>query len=213
MIFVGAFGTKTRLGEIAFAGQRIGEPPRVPAPYRTMPDWVVTYVIDGEGAYRHADGTAEAITAGTVILVPPGVRHWYGTRDGEPWSEIFVVCNGPVFDLVLGSGGGTRLGDGPETVRSGPRRPSPAPSIHRLEAIVRAAESTHADAEHRLLALADWLVDVVSEPAPNRPSAEIEVAARRLLADTSAELDMHDVAVSVGLSYTTFRRRFVAEWG
>lgn len=204
-IYVGAFGTETRLGEITFAGERVEEPPRVPAPYRVMPDWVVAYVTAGRGTYRFADGRTAPIHPGTVILVPPLVRHWYGTPHGAPWTETFVVFKGPLFELLLTSAG--------VDTTDGPRRPHPAPSVHTLGAIVRASESTAAEAEHRLLALADWLIDAIGEATRGRPSTAIEQAARRLAADTSAALDMRAVAASLGLSYTTFRRRFVAEVG
>lgn len=205
-IYIGASGTRTRLGEVTFTGQRIDEPPRVPAPYRVMAEWVVAYITDGQGSYRFADSRTTPVLPGTVILVPPNVRHWYGTRGSAVWTETFVVFKGPLFDLVLGScpsRGGV----------AGPHRPSPAPSPHTLDAVVKATESTVAEAEHRLLALADWLIDAIAEPAGTTPSSVIDEAARHLAADTSAGLDLREVAASVGLSYSTFRRRFVAEMG
>ncbi len=64
-----------------------------------------------------------------------------------------------------------------------------------------------------MLNLADWLLYILRPTGSDHPSTPVDRAARRLAADTAAALDMHDVATGVGLSYTTFRRRFTSEMG
>jgi len=205
LIDVGAPGSPTRLGQVYFCGERVDEPPRVPWPDRVMEHWVLSYVTDGSGTYRSADGRILPVLPGSVIVVPPRVRHWYGTEGGAPWTETFVVFGGPLFDLVIPrSDGGT--GD------DGPRRPTPPPSRHALRAIVHAPQPRAGDAERRLLALADWLVDVVG-PTGGGPSPPVAETARRLAAEPATALDLRQVAADAGLSYTTFRRRFTAEIG
>ncbi|WP_020576511.1 helix-turn-helix transcriptional regulator [Actinopolymorpha alba] len=209
--FTGTSGARTRLGWISFAGEVVDEPPRVSSPYRTMDDWVLSYVSAGNGSYRHADGHTCAVAPGTVILIPPRVRHWYGTPGGRPWTETFVVFNGPLFDLLLPRSGSARR-EGSR--RDGPRTPRPEPSVEALRAIVRTSTAGVVDAEHRLLALAGWLLEAARDnDGSGEPSTAIATAARILADDTAVELDMNDVAASVGLSYATFRRRFAAEIG
>jgi AraC-like DNA-binding protein len=202
-IYAAGAGARTSLGQIVAAGERINEPPRVPAPFRTMEDWVLTYVVEGSGTYHHIDGQRTPIRSGAVILVPPSVPHWYGAPPGGRWTETFAVFTGPLFDLLLATRG---LPDGPRFVE-------PRPPLHELHAVVRATESTPGNAEQRLLNLADWLLYILRPTGPDHPSTPIERAGRRLAADTAATLDMHDVAADVGLSYTTFRRRFTSEMG
>src|SRR5581483_4814502 len=42
--------------------------------------------------------------AGDAILVRPGQPHWYGPDDGKTWSEVFVIFEGPIFDLFFAAG-------------------------------------------------------------------------------------------------------------
>lgn len=202
--FVVGPGAPTPLGTISLAGIRIDAPPIVPTPYRVMDDWVLTYVTAGSGSYRYADGRTVSIRPRTVILIPPKVRHWYGTTGRRPWTETFVVFNGPLFELMLAA----FQTDG----HVGPRQVRSPASLPALRAIARAPSATRGDTEHRLLALADWLVDVTID-RQDHLTAPIGRAARRLAADTSARLDMHEVAAAAGLAYTTFRRRFNSETG
>jgi len=198
---------RTRLGWVSMAGEVVDDRPRVQTPRRTMDDWILSFVIAGSGVYRHADGSTVPVPPGSVTLVPPGVAHWYGTLGTRSWSELFVVFNGPVFDLLAARGVLDTSGSG-----TGPRAPSPVPSATMLRGIVRAPVHSTAAAEHQVMAVADWLLD--ARRADDLASASaLNEAARRLAGDTTASLSLNLLAVSLGLSYDTFRHRFAGEFG
>lgn len=203
--FAPSSGRRTRLGWVSMAGEVVDDLPHVQTPKRTMDDWILSFVIAGSGVYRHADGSTVPLPAGSVTLVPPGVAHWYGTRGTQSWSELFVVFNGPVFDLLAARGvlDGTGVG---------PRTPSPVPSAATLRGIVRASVHTTAAAEHQVMAVADWLLDA-SRADDATSAGALDEAARRLAGDTTASLSLSLLAESLGLSYDTFRHRFGAEFG
>lgn len=196
-------GRRTRLGRLSMAGELVDDVPFVPTPLRVMDGWVLSYVLDGTGLYRHAGGRVEPLTAGTVTLIPPGVHHWYGTEANCRWSEIFTVFDGPLFQF---------LADTDVLTGTGPRHPQPPPTAGSLRAVVRANPRTREDAEHQLMALADWLLDAI-RPAASGPSEPIAEAAQSLAEDVRAQLSMHAVAAASGLPYDAFRRRFRAEMG
>lgn len=187
------------------AGEVVDDAPHVQTPQRTMDDWILSFVVAGSGVYRHADGSTVPLPTGSVTLVPPGVAHWYGTPGTQPWSELFVVFNGPVFDLLAARG----VLDG---TRSGPRTPEPVPSAATLRGIVRASVYTTSAAEHQVMAVADWLLDASYDDDRTAESA-LDEAARRLAGDTTASLGLGVLAESLGLSYDTFRHRFAAQFG
>jgi AraC-like DNA-binding protein/quercetin dioxygenase-like cupin family protein len=203
--FAPASGLRTRLGWVSMAGEVVDDATHVQTPMRTMDAWILSFVIAGSGTYRHADGVSVPLPAGSVTVVPPGVAHWYGTRGTRSWSELFVVFNGPVFDLLADRGVLDSTG-------AGPRTPVPGPSAATLRGIVRASVHTTAAAEHQVMAVADWLLDA-SRGDGSTSAGALDEAARRLAGDTAAELSLSALAESLGLSYDTFRHRFAAEFG
>ena len=193
---------RARLGRLTLAGEVIDATPSVPSPFRTLPSYVLTVVIDGRGRYRHPDGHEQSIAPGTITIVHPGQPHWYGTHGGARWTEIFAVFTGPLFDTLADVG--LLPNDGPRKLRS-------ISSTAVLRTILQAPNQSQLDAEHQLLAIADWLVGTSECQVGLSPA--IAAATERLAADLTAIADLHAVAADVGLPYNTFRRRFTAEVG
>lgn len=193
-------GSPTPLGRIVWSGEVIADEPHVPGPLRRMDSWVLSCVTEGRGLHRDARGVTRPITAGMVTLIAPGTWHWYGTRTGETWSELFAVFDGPLFDLLAQTGVLTdRL----------PERPATPASLALLRSVVVAGPGGRAAADRRLLTLAEWLAEL-SRTTDQGP---LERAAHALANDLEAELDLHVLAERLGLSYDTFRRRFTAAYG
>lgn len=68
--------------------------------YRVLGSWALVLVIDGEGVYRDVRGTEMPLQKGSAVLVFPEVGHHYGPPSGgKPWEEIYIVFEGPVFEL------------------------------------------------------------------------------------------------------------------
>ncbi|MFD3402267.1 AraC family transcriptional regulator [Kribbella sp. NPDC058693] len=195
-----AEGPVTRLGQLVLAGEVVDSEPIMSAELRVMDGYVLSVLIDGEGNYRDADGRAERITGGAHTLVPPGFPHTYHTDPGERWTELFVVFTGPLFDAL------------PHLTGAGPRYPVPQPPIEALRTVLRARPKSRRAAEHQLMALADWLVDVEDTPEDD-VSMEIVDAMGRLADDLTASTALTTIAAESGLSYDTFRRRFAKQVG
>jgi AraC-like DNA-binding protein len=167
-----------------------------------LPSYVLSVVIDGRGRYRHPDGHEQSIAPGTITIVHPGQPHWYGTRGGARWTELFAVFTGPLFDTLADVG---------LLPNVGPRKLRSFSSAAVLRTILQAPNQSQSDAEHQLLAIADWLVGTSGCEAGLSPA--IATATERLTTDLTAKADLHAVAADVGLPYNTFRRRFTAEVG
>ena len=48
----------------------------------------------GEGWYQEEGKAPVSLTAGTVITIPPGVKHWHGAKKGSWFSHIAVEVPG-----------------------------------------------------------------------------------------------------------------------
>ena len=124
-----------------------------------------------------------------------------------PLDELFAVFTGPLFDFLAGLG---MLGV------AGPRYPRPVPSIEALRTVLRTPPRSLRAAEHQLLAVADWLLDIedtgVEMPGPEI-SAVVAHAVGRLADDLTGSVELPTLAAESGLTYDTFRRRFTAQVG
>jgi len=181
-----------------------------------MPDWpwrrydayAVVLVFSGSGRYRDPSGRDRPVEPGDAIVVRPGRPHWYGPT-GASWGELFVVFEGPFFDLLFESG----VSGADEPVR----RLQPIEAwMGRVEDLLGPAPAEDpVGAIADLLEFARLLTAMLAGGGPDRVVERDPIAlARRLLAsDLGAKLDLASVAARCGLGYETFRRRFAREVG
>jgi AraC-like DNA-binding protein len=197
----------TPLGRIVIGGAVDDAPAMLPRPVRVMPSYALIVVTEGEGVYIHDDGRTVPITTGQAIIVQPNRPHWYGPADGETWSEIWAVFDGPLFDLLAHRG--PLAADGPmRTIGSAHAW------AQRLRTLLEQdAPPGTLEAQLRVLALGRYLIEVAAESGPIGASPEVRKAQELLAGHRDAARPMRAVAADVGLSYDQLRRRFTAEIG
>jgi AraC-like DNA-binding protein len=66
---------------------------------RVLGEYAVVFLLEGKGRYRDANGMDRVIVPGDLILIFPDLPHAYGPEMGESWTEMYLVFNGPVFEL------------------------------------------------------------------------------------------------------------------
>ncbi len=71
---------------------------------RILGDYAFVYLLEGEGFYEDVQDASRQVSAGDLLLIAPDIAHCYGPTDGTVWNEMFLVFNGPVFDLWRQSG-------------------------------------------------------------------------------------------------------------
>jgi AraC-like DNA-binding protein len=200
-------GPSGRLGRVRAAG-RVEDGRGVPTgPLRRFDGYAVACVVRGRGRYRDPAHDVP-LEAGDLVVVVPGHPHWYGVVGPEPWDEVHLVFDGPVFDLCARQG----LLD----VRAPVRRLRPAaPWVDRIDAFrTRRAPRTAAGVDDEVCDVLRLLVDVAAHggPAPVGGGWLAESQAR-LAADLGEPLALPDVAAAVGMPYQTWRKRFRAATG
>lgn len=168
---------------------------------RTLPEYALCLIIAGEGRYRDAAGNQDALGAGSLIQIVPGVGHTFNAT--RPWSELFLCFDGAMFRALDQPGG---IIDRARPVR---RVAHPDVWRRRLEAVVE----QHPDwPVERPVARAGALIAILAEldaetraPVDGHDERWLEQAKRMLGLDglrTSA------VAEALDMSTATLRRRF-----
>lgn len=206
----------TPLGRFRLAGAIWGGPGVEPRrPLRVYGDYALVCLAGGSGAYEDANGASLRLSAGAVVAVFPELAHWYGPRRrGQPWDEVYLTFEGPVFDLWRAAG----LLDPRRPVA--PATPPSWPERFRtlIDSLARPADA--AGRVRQVAELQSLVADLLPGDAleagaglPGSPSAWL-TQARGLLEDGLAlPADLPAVAAAVGMSYETFRKRFQREAG
>jgi AraC-like DNA-binding protein len=168
---------------------------------RRLDCYALVYVIDGRGRFRQAGEEAVSLRAGDAFLLFPGIAHWYGPPAGASWNELYLLFEGPIFDLWLLHG---LLDPDRAVYRLAPVRvweprlldlcepdEPPLGRVVKLQALLEAMGRER---------------DACSVAAPARRWME---EARRRIAETSDDPEsIRRAARSMHVSYETFRKRF-----
>jgi AraC-like DNA-binding protein len=172
---------------------------------RRFPSYAMVYLIAGSGRFSDELGADRNVGSGDLMVVFPGVQHSYGPVSGRDWHELYVVFDGPVFELWEECGLLDR------------RRP-----VHRLDPVdfwlreLRAFIDRHRprSARDRQQQVCRFLVLISSMLAGSeQPATWLERAQALLSSDLGARTDLPGVAAELGLGYEAFRKRFRRETG
>ena len=71
---------------------------------RTLPEYQIVYLPDGEGEFESAETGRRTLAAGTAILLFPGVWHRYRPARAAAWEEYWVSFRGDQMDRLVRHG-------------------------------------------------------------------------------------------------------------
>jgi AraC-like DNA-binding protein len=204
----------TPLGHLSLAGTLTKRDRSDFKSMRVLGSYAIVYLLEGSGHYRDANGISQRLRAGDLILIFPEIAHRYGPQRGDAWHEIYVVFDGPAFDLWRGKG----------VLRAAQPVLHLAPTAHwlqRIKSTLQPASSTEPGHEmqnalQNVAAFLNLLTEILAPQQVSEGTHEEKwlcMARRRLDADLSVALDMREVARESGVSYESFRKRFAAQVG
>lgn len=173
----------------------------IPQPPRTLDCYAFVYLIRGEGYFGDDRGLRADVRVGDGFFLFPGVEHFYGPPQGWTWDELYLLFEGPVFDLW------TRQG------LLNPRQP-----LHRLEPVDVWARQIlelwegRPDPLDQICRLQGFLMEVLKggDRSESTEDGGVWLArARRLLSDNAVAPDgVRQTARDMGISYQAFRKTF-----
>ncbi|MCG5051442.1 MAG: AraC family transcriptional regulator [Myxococcales bacterium] len=199
------YSTASQLGRITEAG--LIRNSQGPHEWRTLGHYALVYSLSGGAQYRDRNGIHQDIDPGDVILLFPDLPHAYGPKPGQTWSEFYLIFDGPVFDLWRAKG----ILD-----PTAPKHHAHPVDVwlRRLEQVVQRARKPGLTLPLlEVCRLQDVLAEIVTGGAAaargQGPLPEIARACALLASDVDQSVDLADLAREMGMSYETFRKKFV----
>lgn len=174
---------------------------------RVLSRYTLVLVLEGDGYYADSNGVRTRFGPGDVLLVFPGLAHAYGPDEGTDWSQVYVVFDGPQFQLWQSLG---LLDPGRPVLRLG----MPDHWRSQLQRLLRADSLEGPAAAVRALGqFLQLLTEMLSADRSNERSDTEEawlLRSMRLLGERGAGgwRKPQEIATQVGLSYENFRKRF-----
>ena len=200
----------TSLGRICVAGTQRCTAGIPVSNMRILGRYALVYLLSGGGYYADVRGIRRRVGPGDLLVLFPEIAHAYGptaqSPKEDPWSEIYVVFEGPVFDLWRRQG----LLDARRPVR----RATPVEYwLRRMDSAVRGAQASPAAS---LAAVCRWqavLAEIFTPPrvagaAMPGDQAWLQRAIAALTGEASAALPVESIARQFNLSYVAFRKKF-----
>ena len=170
---------------------------------RVFGRYALVYVLAGSGRYTDVNGVESRILPGHAITVYPEIGHAYGPGPGETWDEIYIVFDGPVFDLWRRQG----------LLNSA----SPIQRLEPVEYWFRRIESVPETSKQSALRTILRLQELLTEIHDYQQAARLDEADRVWLSKAKwlleregplEEFDLEEVAGEMGISYVGFRKKF-----
>ncbi|HEV8244833.1 MAG TPA: AraC family ligand binding domain-containing protein, partial [Polyangiaceae bacterium] len=164
---------------------------------RVMDAYALVYLLSGSGSYRDRQQGERSLTAGDVLVLFPGLEHFYGPQTPGDWAEAYVVFHGPTFVAL----------EREKLLRR--ERPVLSPGLEpallgAFDALVRQhSVGPAADGRRTSAALHSLLVELTlaDEASRRAPEDRLLLARARLEQQLERELDLPRLCRELGLGY------------
>lgn len=201
-------GGATPMGAVTLAGQSRGNRGITRTSMRTLGSYALVYMLAGKCEFGDGRGLRRTLGAGDAFLLFPDVAHFYDPGAGEPWDDIWLVFNGPVFDQWRQAG----LLDPTDPVWN----VEPVDFWRQRIASVLTGGGGGAaslvEVTRLLTLLAEMRAERAGGYAPSREEPWLKAACARLESAGEAP-DWTQLAREAGMTYEQFRKRFSAAMG
>jgi AraC-like DNA-binding protein len=67
--------------------------------HRRIDCFALVYTLNGRCRFWQEQGPSFELQAGHAFVLFPGALHTYGPMEGEEWDELYMLFEGPVFEL------------------------------------------------------------------------------------------------------------------
>jgi AraC-like DNA-binding protein len=178
---------------------------------RVLGSCQVVFISEGAGTFDSRATGAVPVSAGSALVVFPGVWHRYAPDPARGWSEHWIELQGPTLEALLQKGALTAA----RAVIRVERAVKLGALMEEIEARLRESAAGFAPEAAALgLHVLSLLVEAGRLNAPSRATTSFVARAERLLLDAvDRPPAIPDLARSLGVAYSHFRREFKRHTG
>lgn len=176
---------------------------------RVLHEWQLLYITQGQGSFRAGNMPPVAIDKGTIVLLRPGELHSYWPSPQTGWVEYYIGFAGAAFDRMLRL---LELDKGPQMWEIGLNN-----ELTRLyERAFEIASNKKIAPQPLLTGIVYHMLGLLNYSIRNRtdkPTADlleqaVEKAKIIMENKVAEEIDLHELASELHLSYSWFRKTF-----
>ena len=174
---------------------------------RTLHEFQLVYIAQGRGSFESAGSPSTIVEAGTVFLLFPGVWHRFQPTNETGWEEFWVGFKGPYAEYLM-----TQACIKPD---------APLLNIgfnteffHIFSQLIDTVRHEDTNFQELTSCLTIQLLSLVyassltADSTQNRRKQLIDRARFRIHEHEEQEIDMHELAKELNVSYAWFRREF-----
>lgn len=178
---------------------------------RVLGAFQVVYVADGHGEFETRATGRVAIGSGCALLLFPGTWHRYRPAAETGWLEQWVEIGGPLLERMLREG----VFSPGKPVVAGSRRLEIEARIETLHGLVSRQPAGEAPelAAQALGVLSLLHASTRAQDRPRSVVSAVEQAKRIMEEGSSRPVSMPELARSLGVAYSYFRREFRVRTG
>ncbi len=172
---------------------------------RVLNEFQFVYITNGRGVLRMKQGNYE-ITAGTGLIVFPGIWHWYAPDSDTGWDEYWIGFRGNYGEILLENG---ILSKEKPTLDIGIN----SSLVHLFQEMFEIAKREQSGFQPKLtgsvIRLLAYCLSYSQQRSHGSETEQLVQKARMMMVDNLfGSLEMEDISTALGISYTHFRSIF-----
>ena len=177
---------------------------------RILHEWQICLLEKGEGVVEFK-GERSKVESGSLIVIPPGCWHRYRPNPKTGWTSYWIGFGGELADRLIGNAGFSKDGEIRSFETDGPVFQLFAATVSDLLSNAeRAPFSAAASVPMLVAALLESPADTNANSKTTSPIINAQMYITEHLSET---IDFESLAMTVGLTYRSFRYLFAKESG
>ena len=174
---------------------------------RVLSEYQIVYISKGKGTYNSETTKKTNITKGQAILLFPGQWHTYCPLKETGWNEYYIGFEGKIIDTIAANG---FISPDNEVLDVGVSEDL----VNLFLTAIRVAKEDKGGSQQYLAGIVFNILGTILSLAQNvnfesKESAQkIERAKIIMIENVNKNIDIKEISINLGISYSLFRRVF-----
>jgi len=174
---------------------------------RILSEYQIVYISKGKGSFSSASTKKTSISKGQVMLLFPDQWHTYCPLKDTGWNEYYIGFEGKIIDTIVANG---FISPDTQVLDVGVNEDL----VNLFSTAIRVAKEDKGGTQQYLAGIVFNILGAILSLAQNinfesRESAQkIERAKIIMIENINKNIDIKEIAINLGISYSLFRKVF-----